>query len=98
VEVPGRDWGVGEGELVTGAMGIFWDGAEDSMFTLYEILCTERTIVTKEHRGDYVQFTYGSPSWQSETPNGGGSCEADGWSPSDGPSCGLRAGEQNAVC
>lgn len=62
MEVQGRDWGVGEGELVTGAMGISWDGAEDSMFTLYEILCTERTIVTNEHRGDYVQFTYGSPS------------------------------------
>ena len=53
--------------------------------------------ITGEHENDYVQFTYGSLSWQSKTPNGGGSCTVGGWDPRDGPVCGLRTGNQNAV-
>lgn len=55
-------------------------------------------VITGEHENDYVQFTYGSLSWQSKTPNGGGSCTVGGWDPRDGPVCGLRFGNQNAVC
>ncbi|KAL9066984.1 MAG: hypothetical protein Q9161_007228 [Pseudevernia consocians] len=54
-------------------------------------------VITGEHENDYVQFTYGSLSWQSKTPNGGGSCTVGGWNPRDGPVCGLRVGDQNAV-
>ena len=54
-------------------------------------------VITGEHENDYVQFTYGSLSWQSKTPNGGGSCTVGGWDPRDGPVCGLRFGNQNAV-
>ena len=54
-------------------------------------------VITGEHENDYVQFTYGSLSWQSKTPNGGGSCNNGGWDPRDGPICGQRYGNQNAV-
>lgn len=54
-------------------------------------------IITGEHENDYVQFTYGSLSWQSKTPNGGGSCTVGGWNPRDGPVCHSRVGDQNAV-
>ena len=54
-------------------------------------------IITGEHENDYVQFTYGSLSWQSKTPNGGGRCNNGGWNPRDGPICGQRYGDQNAV-
>ena len=54
-------------------------------------------VVTGEHKNDYIQFTYGSLSWQSKTPNGGGSCNVGGWDPRDGPVCGLRTGNTNAV-
>lgn len=55
-------------------------------------------VITGEHENDYVQFTYGSLSWQSKTPNGGGSCTVGGWDPRDGPVCVSRAGVQFAVC
>ena len=55
-------------------------------------------VITGEHKNDYVQFTYGSLSWQSKKPNGGGTCTVGGWDPRDGPVCGLRFGNQNAVC
>ncbi|KAM0796822.1 hypothetical protein BDR22DRAFT_505206 [Usnea florida] len=54
-------------------------------------------IITGEHENDYVQFVYGDLSWQSKTPNGGGRCNNGGWNPRDGPICGLRYGDQNAV-
>lgn len=56
-------------------------------------------VITGEHDHDYVQFTYGSLSWQSTTPNGGGTCAGNvgDWNPKDGPVCGLRIGDQNAV-
>lgn len=44
-------------------------------------------VITGEHENDYVQFTYGGLSWQSKTPNGGGSCDVGGWDPRDGPIC-----------
>ena len=44
-------------------------------------------VITGEHENDYVQFTYGGLSWQSKTPNGGGSCTVGGWDPRDGPIC-----------
>lgn len=43
--------------------------------------------ITGEHENDYIQFTYGGLSWQSRTPNGGGSCGVGGWDPRDGPVC-----------
>lgn len=55
-------------------------------------------VITGEHENDYVQFTYGSVSWQSKGPNDGGSCTVGGWNPRDGPVCDLRFGSQNAVC
>lgn len=55
-------------------------------------------VVIGEHEHDYVQFTYGSISWQSKTPSDGGSCTVGRWDPRDGPTCGLRFGNQNAVC
>ena len=54
-------------------------------------------VITGEHENDYVQFTYGDLSWQSKTPNGGGSCTVGGWDPRDGPICDSRFGNQNAV-
>ena len=54
-------------------------------------------VITGEHKSDYVQFTYGDLSWQSKTPNGGGSCTVGGWDPRDGPVCDSRVGDQNAV-
>lgn len=55
-------------------------------------------IITGEHDKDYVQFTLGALSWQSKTPNGGGYCNFGEWNPKDGPVCGLRTGDENAVC
>ena len=54
-------------------------------------------VITGEHENDYVQFTYGSLSWQSKTPNGGGTCTVGGWDPRDGPVCGVIFGDTNAV-
>ena len=54
-------------------------------------------VVTGEHENDYVQFTYGGLNWQSKTPSGGAYCNVGGWDPKDGPVCGLRTGNQNAV-
>lgn len=54
-------------------------------------------VITGEHENDYVQFTYGNLSWQSKTPNEGGSCTVGGWDPKDGPVCRSRAGNTDAV-
>ena len=54
-------------------------------------------VITGEHAQDYVQFTIGALSWQSKTSNGGASCTVGGWNPRDGPVCGLRIGNENAV-
>lgn len=56
-------------------------------------------VITGEHEDDYVQFTYGSVSWQSKAPNDGATCNGTvgDWNPKDGPVCGLRFGNQNAV-
>ena len=54
-------------------------------------------VITGEHESDYVQFTIGGLSWQSKSPNGGVSCTVGGWDPRDGPVCGLRFGDRNAV-
>ncbi len=54
-------------------------------------------VITGEHENDYVQFTIGTLSWQSKSPNGGASCKVGGWDPMDGPVCRLRYGNQNAV-
>ena len=55
-------------------------------------------VITGEHENDYVQFTYGSLSWQSKTANGGASCTVGGWDPRNGPVCRSRGGNRNAVC
>ena len=55
-------------------------------------------VITGEHENDYVQFTIGSLSWQSKTPDGGATCTVGGWDPRDGPVCGLSLyPDQNAV-
>ena len=64
----------------------------------FESKLPQPLVITGEHESDYVQFTYGSLSWQSKAANGGGSCTVGGWDPRDGPVCGLRSGNTNAVC
>ena len=54
-------------------------------------------VITGEHENDYVQFTYGGLSWTSRTTTGPATCSNGGWDPRDGPVCGLRIGDQNAV-
>ena len=54
-------------------------------------------VITGEHENDYVQFTYGGLSWTSRTTTGPATCSNGGWDPRDGPICGLRFGDQNAV-
>ena len=55
-------------------------------------------MITGEHENDYIQFTLGSLSWTSRTTAGVATCSNGGWDPKDGPVCGLRYGDQNAVC
>ena len=55
-------------------------------------------VIVGEYEGDYVQFTYGSLSWTSRTTSGSATCSNGGWNPKDGPVCGLRSGNTNAVC
>lgn len=55
-------------------------------------------VIVGEHEGDYVQFTYGSLSWTSRTTSGSATCSNGGWNPKDGPVCGSRYGDTNAVC
>ena len=54
-------------------------------------------VITGEHMNDYVQFTYGTLSWTSRTTTGPATCSNGGWDPRDGPICGQRFGNQNAV-
>ena len=49
--------------------------------------------VTGEHENDYVQFNYNGLAFKSRD----GQCSVGGWDPRDGPVCGLRPGNQNAV-
>ena len=73
------------------------DGINDGASYVFNSKLPHPLLVTGEHENDYTQFTYGSLSWQRKTPNGGGSCNVGGWDPRDGPVCGLRSGNQNAV-
>ncbi|KAI9826472.1 MAG: hypothetical protein M1819_007365 [Sarea resinae] len=43
--------------------------------------------ITGEHENDYIQFTYGSLSWQSNKASEGAQCSVGGWNPRDGPVC-----------
>lgn len=54
-------------------------------------------VVTGEHQGDYIQFTYGSLGWTNKSPNGGANCNDGGWNPKQGPNCDPLASTQNAV-
>ena len=54
-------------------------------------------VITGEHENDYVRFTLGSLSWTSRTTTGPATCKNGGWDPRDGPVCGQRFGDQNAV-
>jgi hypothetical protein len=54
-------------------------------------------VITGEHRHDYIQFSYGDIGWQSKAPNAGGHCNNGGWDPRQGPICGMRFGNTNAV-
>ena len=73
------------------------DGINDGSSYVFNSKLPNPLVVTGEHENDYVQFTYGGLSWQSRTPNGGGRCNVGGWDPRDGPICGLRFGNTNAV-
>lgn len=55
-------------------------------------------MITGEHEGDYVQFTQGDLSWTSRTTTGVAICTNGGWDPRDGPVCGLKYGDTDAVC
>lgn len=55
-------------------------------------------VITGEHEGDYIQFTQGDLSWTSRTTTGAVICHNGEWDPKDGPVCGLRYGDTNAVC
>ena len=59
---------------------------------------TTPLMITGEHENDYIQFTLGSLSWKSRTTTGVANCTIGGWDPKDGPICGQRYGDQNAVC
>ncbi|KAK0510954.1 hypothetical protein JMJ35_006506 [Cladonia borealis] len=50
-------------------------------------------VITGEHEGDYVQFTYGSLSWRSRTTTGSATCSNGGWDPRQGPVCDERTGD-----
>lgn len=55
-------------------------------------------MITGEHEGDYIQFTQGDLSWTSRTTTGVANCTNGGWVPKDGPVCGLRYWDTDAVC
>ena len=55
-------------------------------------------VITGEHEGDYIQFTQGELSWTSRTTTGVPNCTNGGWDPRDGPVCGQRFGDSDAVC
>ena len=59
---------------------------------------TTPLMITGEHEDDYVQFTLKSLSWKSRTTTGVATCSNGGWDPKDGPICGQRYGDRNAVC
>lgn len=56
-------------------------------------------VITGEHRGDYVQFTYGGTSWRSTTTTGPATCNNGGWDPKGGPECSPNPNfvQQNSV-
>lgn len=54
-------------------------------------------IITGEHQGDYVQFSYGGLQWTSKDTAGKATCKLGGWDPKSGPVCSNRAGDQVAV-
>ncbi|KAL8747806.1 MAG: hypothetical protein Q9190_000350 [Brigantiaea leucoxantha] len=54
-------------------------------------------VVTGEHENDYVQFNYNRLQFKSTDKTGPAMCTVGGWDPRDGPVCGLRFGNQNAV-
>ena len=73
--------------IASGSVGVgINDGAGYAFFSQLPY----SLVITGEHEYDYVQFTYGSLSWQSKKPNGGGRCNVGGWDPRDGPICGGR--------
>ena len=53
--------------------------------------------ITGEHQKYYLQFTYGSLQWTSRDTKGPATCSNGGWDPRNGPICGRRAGNHNAV-
>lgn len=52
-------------------------------------------VVTGEHRGDYIQFTYGGTSWRSTTTMGPATCSNGGWDPKGGPQCSSNPNVSN---
>ena len=54
-------------------------------------------VVIGEHKHDYIQFYYNGLNFTSPDTNGQAKCSLGGWDPRDGPVCGGRAGDQNAV-
>ena len=58
---------------------------------------TDPLVVVGEHENDYIQFTLGSQSWTSKSAQAPYFAKIGGWNPRDGPVCGLRTGDQNAV-
>ena len=54
-------------------------------------------VVVGEHENDYIQFTLGSQSWTSRDTQAPYFAKNGGWNPKDGPVCGQRYGDENAV-
>lgn len=63
------------------------DPINDGDGTTIQGLLPNSLAITGEHEHDYIQFEYGSLSWQSKGPNGGAQCTVGGWNPRDGPVC-----------
>lgn len=53
--------------------------------------------ITGEHENDYVQFSYGSLPWTSNTTIGPAACRTGVWSPEDGPICNTESNHTFAV-
>lgn len=68
-------------------------GINDGASLFLDSKLPSQLVVTGEHSGDYVQFTYGDLSWTNTEPKKDGDvtlayCNSGGWDPREGPVCG----------
>lgn len=68
-------------------------GINDGASLFLDSKLPSKLVVTGEHSGDYVQFTYGDLSWTNTEPKKDGDatlayCNSGGWDPREGPVCG----------